>query len=892
MPAGNLEESNDPHALKKERFLKNTDTDPLDGLPEKKAARRLKECGRNRLAEHEERSLLKILFGQFLTPVMYLLAAAASLSFIFGDIPEGIAIVTVMLINVAIGFWMEFQARRSMDALKEMDKLTARVVRDGEEKDIDAEEVVPGDVVLLVPGALVPADLRLLEVSELQINESPLTGESVPASKNTSAVEEDAQTGDRLNMAYKGTSVTRGKARGIVTATGMDTEIGNISELVSSAGEEDIPLNRRLEELSRNLIRLVLGLALLLTVAGYLTEKDLYQIAQTSIAWAIAAIPEGLAIVASVALARGMLRLAEHHVIVKRLASVETLGETNTIFTDKTGTLTQNRLTVEEIILGTKEKGSVRWNDDEVTLDSISRDSESFRRLVDTSVLANDSDYRSASGEPGGGDPLDVALLRFARAVDEERAGRMSRLEIAAEDPFDHESKMMATVHRDGDSYLVSAKGATESILPACTRRMVEGKVSDLAEDDRKRLKEENDAMAESGLRILAFAFREESGRPSGMEEQEFVEDMVFTGLIGFADPPAEGVKTAIETFHEAGIEVVMVTGDHPGTALDIARRVSLAGQDEDHVIHGRELRDRSLDNRDIVSARIFARVDPEQKLDLVDSFQDQGKIVGMTGDGVNDTPALKKADIGIAMGRRGTQAAREVADMVLTDDAFPSILEAVRQGRIIFGNIRKFIIYQLSYHFSEILVIAAVMLILFELALRPLQLLFLNILLDVFPALALGIGRGRPEVMKEPPKDPSENIITGQNWATILTCGAVMAAAVSGVYFYGRHRMDLSSDIANNVAFYALAFAQLLNVFNMRDPEENIFFNQITRNKWVWMALALCIAALLCPIFIPGLGRILSLQPMGGNGWLLVLIGAVTPFLVIQTLKNLKKWK
>lgn len=881
-----------PHALEKERFLENTDTDPHKGLSEKKAARRLKECGRNKLAEHEERSLWNILFGQFLTPVMYLLAGAASLSFIFGDIPEGVAIAAVMLINAAIGFWMEFQARRSMNALKEMDKLTARVVRDGVEKNIDAEEVVPGDVVLLVPGALVPADLRLVEVSELQINESPLTGESVPVEKSTNAVEEDAQTGDRLNMAYKGTTVTRGKARGIVTATGMDTEIGNISELVSSAGEEEIPLNRRLEELSRNLIWLVLGLALLLTIAGYLADKDLYQIAQTSIAWAIAAIPEGLAIVASVALARGMLRLAEHNVIVKRLASVETLGETNTIFTDKTGTLTQNRLTVEEIVLGTEEKGSVQWNDDEVTLDKIPRDSDGFRKLLDISVLANDAEHQPDSDESGEGDPLEIALLRFARAFDEERVDRLSKLESAGEDPFDHESKRMATVHRDGDRYLVSAKGAMESILSACTRKMTNGEVSELSEDDRKRVKEENEAMAENGLRILAFAFREDSSKPSGIVEQEFVEDMVFAGLIGFADPPAEGVKSAIETFHEAGIEVVMVTGDHPGTALNIARRVSLAGEDEDQVIHGKELREKSLDNKEIVSTRVFSRVDPEQKLDLIDSFQDQGKIVGMTGDGVNDTPALKKADIGIAMGKRGTQAAREVADMVLTDDAFPSILEAVRQGRIIFGNIRKFIIYQLSYHFSEILVIAAVMLILFELALRPLQLLFLNILLDVFPALALGIGRGRPEVMKEPPKDPDENIITGKNWAAILTYGAVIAAAVSGVYFYGRYRVGLSSDIANNVAFFALAFAQLLNVFNMRDPDENIFVNQITRNKWVWMALALCIGALLSAFFVPGLGRILSLQPMGWNAWLLVIIGAVTPAVTIQALKQWKKWK
>lgn len=876
-----------PYTLEINDLHSSWNTHPESGLSSGEAQKRYREYGPNQLIKKDKKTLAKIVLEQFTTPIMYLLAGASALSFLFGDIPEGFAIVAVMLINAGIGFWMEYQARESMEALKKLDKLTAHVVRDGKEQTLDARQLVPGDLVIIEAGMMVPADLRLIDTSELHINESPLTGESIPVSKDTRPLDKDTPVAERTNMAFKGTSVARGKGRAIVTNTGMDTQIGNISQMVSSAGEDEIPLNRKLGDLSKRLIWLVLALAGLLVLTGIIANKDTYQIIQTSIAWAIAAIPEGLPIVASISLARGMLRLAKHDVIVKRLASVESLGETNTIFTDKTGTLTQNRLTVDNIFLGLNQENRVEWQDQKPRLEETIQDSPLFEKLFDVAVLANDATFVPDDESSTKGDPLEIALLRFTHSFDPGRMKELEALEFIGDDPFDSENMMMGTVHKGQQGYFVAAKGAPAALLECCSQRFENGKPTPLTGGDKETILQQSEGMSEQGWRTLALAFREDSRVPDGIDDQTFLHDLIYVGLIGFVDPPARGVKEAVETFHQAGIEVVMVTGDHPGTALNIAREVGLAGPGHSDVIHGSELTQKTKSEEEIAQTRIFARVDPSQKLELVESFQHQGKIVGMIGDGVNDAPAMKKADIGIAMGRRGTQVAKEVADMVLKNDAFPSILQAIREGRIIFGNIRKFIIYQLSYHLSEILVIALGMLLLFKLALMPLQLLYLNILLDVFPALALGLGHGRNAVMKEPPKEPDEDIITPRNWLAIIVYGISIAASVSAVYFWGHYEMELSDTATNNVAFFALAFAQLLNILNMRDPDEHVFVNQITRNKWVWRSVVFSFAALLAAYFIPGLKTILSLETMNTAAWWLVAIGALTPTLIIQVVKQ-----
>lgn len=869
------------HSKNIEDILDQLNADPEQGLSEEEATQRRKEYGPNKLKEKERVSIWRILLDQFNNPVIFLLAAAAVLSFAFGDIPEGVFIVAVILINAAIGFYLEYRAQESMQALRQMDKLQARVIRDGEQVQMDAEELVPGDLLAIEAGDLIAADVRLIETSETEINESALTGESVPVSKQTEPVAENTPLADRTCMAYKGAAATRGKTRGIVTATGMDTEIGAISEMVQSAEGEEIPLDKRLARLTRLLIWIVLGMAAVLGAVSSVTGQELYTIVQTAIAWAIAATPEGLPIVASIALARGMLRLADHQVIIKKLSAVEALGETNVIFTDKTGTLTENQLSVR--VLATLEEELDVEEADLFGRPENVRQDDFLNHFFLISVLANDAQL---NGEDQQGDPLEIALLHFGSRIDEERMGELRARKRVAQDPFDSEDKVMGTVYRLDDGYYTAGKGAASAMLGRCSRMLGRnGDIKPLDEGDRKRWQKKNDELARQGLRTLAFAYRETAEPPEGADAEDFLHDLTLLGLMGFIDPPRKDITEAIETLHEAGIEVIMVTGDHPGTARNVAEEIHLLEDGEEKDLSSQEIKEAA--ESEIVEASIFSRVSPGEKLDIVEQFQKQGKIVGMTGDGVNDAPALKKADIGIAMGQRGAEVAKETADLVLKDDSFPSILQAIREGRIVFSNIRRFIVYQLSYHLGEIFVIAAVSFSVLTLPLLPLQLLFLNILSDVFPALALGIGEGRENIMQQPPKDPDEPFLHRESWISIVTFAVVIAASVSGAYLWANLQWGLSHELSNNVAFFSLAFAQLLHVFDMRDSDEPIFRNQVTRNKYVWMAVALCTAALAAAYFVPGLRELLGFQPMGMREWGLVAAASVLPVVVSQVLKE-----
>lgn len=875
----------DAHSQSVQNIVDKLETDPEKGLQEEEVSRRLKKFGPNKLEEHQKISIWQIILDQINTPVVYLLAAAAALSFAFGDYPEGIFIVVVILINAIIGFYMEYRARESMQALRQMDKLHTRVIRGGEQGEIDSEKLVPGDILLVEPGDLIAADIRLIRTSETEINEAALTGESVPVSKDTEAVEEDTALADRHCMAYKGTAVTRGKARGVVVATGMDTEIGAISEMVQSAEGEDIPLDKKLAGLTRRLIWVVLGMAAVLGGITSVTGSDLYTIAQTAIAWAIAATPEGLPIVASIALARGMLRLADHQVIVKKLSAVEALGETNVIFTDKTGTLTENQLRVKTI--ADLEEEVVTDETDLFDDPKKVREDEYLNHYFLISVLANDAQLDAEEDENHQGDPLEIALLRFTQRVDQDRMEHLRSQERIAEDPFDSEDMVMGTVYQLEDKFYTASKGAAASLLERCENVLQrDGTTESLDENGKKRWQEKNDELAEKGLRTLAIAFRETDEPPEGTEEEDFLHDLTLVGLMGFIDPPRKNVAAAIETCHNAGIEVVMVTGDHPGTARNVAEEIKMVEGGEAKDVSGKELDE--VPDSEIVEAIIFSRVSPGEKLDIVETFQQQGKIVGMTGDGVNDAPALKKADIGIAMGQRGTEVAKETADLVLKNDSFPSIIEAIREGRIVFSNIRKFIVYQLSYHLGEIFVIAAISFSIFTLPLLPLQLLFLNILSDVFPALALGIGKGREGVMEDPPKAPDEPFLHRPSWISIVTFAIILAASVSGAYLWGHLRWDLSTEMSNDIAFFSLAFAQLLHVFDMRDADEPVFRNQVTRNPYVWMAVLFCTAALAAAYFIPGLQSLLSFEDLGAREWTLIAIASVLPVVIIQVLKEI----
>jgi Ca2+-transporting ATPase len=861
------------------------------GLDDAEVRRRRKEYGPNRLREAKKKSLRVILANQFKSLIILLLTAAAVLSFSFTRWLDGTAIVVVIAINTAIGFVTEWKAVRSMEALRKLSRVQARVRRVGEAQEIPAERLVPGDIVLVEGGDIVSADLRLVEASKLQADESALTGESVPVRKTVDPVEGDVEIPGRKNMLFKGTNITRGSGLAVVVSTGMSTELGRISSLMEETEEEETPLEKRLDRLGRKLIWVTLGIAAAITVSGTIVGRDFVTMIEVAIALAVAAIPEGLPIVATIALARGMWRMARRNALVNRLSAVETLGATTVICSDKTGTLTENRMTVKEIAL---PEGTLTLEADEFQGPENAPKEENgdrLERLLRAGVLCNNASLRrGGEGEEGKravGDPMEVALLEAGRRVGLERGALLEEVPELREEAFDPDVKMMATFHRARRGVLVAVKGAPEAVLEACTS--VAGAEGSLSDEDRQGWLEKSREMASRGLRLLALADKE--AKDEGVEPYA---DLCLLGLAGLLDPPRGDVREAISRCRGAGIRVVMVTGDHPETARIIAATVGIVkdGNGED-VILGRDLRgtgdlsDRDL--RRLREASVFARVSPEQKLILIDLHQQAGEIVGMTGDGVNDAPALRKADIGIAMGRRGTQVAREAADMVLQDDAFTTIVTAIEQGRVIFNNIRKFVLYLLSCNVSEVLIVSLASLTPWPLPLMPLQILFLNLVTDVFPALALGAGEGEAGVMDLPPKEPAEPILAARHWGAIAVYGSLITGSVLGAFAVALHWMGMTDRQAVTVSFLTLAFAQLWHVLNMRSAGTSLLRNEITKNPYVWGAVLLCAVLILAAVYVPGLSEVLRVAPPSGNGWLLVAgMSLVTPvagqvFRVIQ---------
>lgn len=871
-------------------IIDDYDVQQDQGLSQQEAESRIEQYGKNKLREAEQRGVWDILIDQFKNIVIYLLAVAAIAALAFGDVVEAIAILIAIIVNAAIGFFTELRAVRSMEALREMSQVQAKVRRDGEIREVDAEELVPGDVLFLEEGDVISADARVIKSEKLQVDESPLTGESVPVSKQVEPVEQDTELAERSSMLYKGTTVTRGGGEAVVVATGMETELGHISELVEGASGETTPLEERLDSLGGRLAYLTLAVAALIAVVGLIAGRELRVMVETSIALAVAAIPEGLPIVATIALARGMKRMADRNALVNKLETVETLGATNVILTDKTGTLTENDMVVNKLVL---DAGTFALEDEAYTQDGEQvtvEDNAQLKEAIKLGVLCNNASLRGegADADSLSGDPLEVALIRAGRHADLRRDELLEELPEEREIAFDRETTMMATFHKQDGDYLVAVKGAPEAVIDAATRiRTAEGDTRDFDDDARQRWRDHNTELASDGLRMLALATKQASST-----DDDPYTDMVFIGLVGLYDPPREDVADAIQETRDAGIEVVMVTGDQPETAENIARQIGLVNKEGDvAVIRGKDL-DTNGNREKVLDTPVFARITPEQKLDLIAVHQDAGHRVAMTGDGVNDAPALQKADIGIAMGQRGTQAAKEAADMVLQDDALGTITLAVKQGRIIFGNIRKFIMYLLSENLSQIIIVGVAALLSAPLPLRPLVILFLNAVIDVFPALALGVGEGRDKAMNNPPRDPDEPILTRTHWLTIAGYSTLIGTVTLAVYAFmlNAEPVGESGDslIAVTVTYLTLAFGRLFHVFNMRDNDEPIFDNQVTRNKWVWGAVVLSVVLILGSVYIPGINTVLETTPPPVEYWSLILGGAILPVIIIQIVKSL----
>jgi P-type Ca2+ transporter type 2C len=868
-----------------EEVLQALKTNVAQGLSAEEVRRRQEQYGKNTLEEKKKVSVWSMLVSQFVNPIVWILIAAAAIAFAFQHVLEGIAVMIVVVINTLIGFFMERQAVRSMEKLSGMARTKAQVQRQGRRTEIDSSDLVPGDILFVEAGDVVTADARIISENSLAVKEAALTGESVDVEKNTEPLGADTRTADRLNSIFKGTVVGRGNGQAVVVATGDATELGKIARMTEEADKEATPLNKKLHALSQRLIWLTLILSVLIFGAGVLRGEDWLFMIETAIALAIASIPEGLPVISTMALARGMLRLADKQVVVKTLEAVQTLGETEVIFTDKTGTLTENEMYVQVVALG---EHSETVKGDEQHRDALKEDT-AYEMFIHVAVLCNNSALPEAGkDEKAVGDPVEVALLRMAKEFGEDVNKIRHDQPRVAELPFDADIKMMATTHTHDNTQYTYVKGAPEAVLERCQTQLHNGQEEPLK--DPEAWKKKADDLAGQGLRLLGFAYRRTDHVPPA---EEVPDGLVFLGLAGFIDPPRADVKDALAACHAAGIKVAMVTGDHPGTANAIARQVGLAEGDNVVTVEGKDIPEGDLPadlQQKIVDATVFSRVDPAQKLRLVSLYQDRQVVVGMTGDGVNDAPALKKADIGIAMGIRGTEAAKEAADLILRDDAFTSIVTAVQYGRVIFENIRTFIIYLLSCNMSEIMIVATASFANLPLPLQPLQILFLNMITDVFPALAIGMSEGEEGVMKRPPRKSSDPLVSKSNWVSVVTYALSLTAGVIGAELYAVFYMGHEEGVVNNITFYTLILAQLWNVFNMPTREVSFWQNPVTRNRYVWYALVFCVAITVVTYLVPPLRSVLGLVSIHPQGLLVVVVASMIPVVIVQLLKRVFK--
>ncbi len=871
-----------------EEILLEFQTDPITGITQSEAENRTKEFGLNIYEAKKQKSILLMFFLQFKSPIVYLLLFAAAVTLYFQHYIEAMAILVVILINALIGFFMELQARNSMNALKEMDVTLSKVIRDKKIQEIPSEKIVPGDIILLEAGDIIPGDARLIESNELQCDESSLTGESLPTEKKTEKLSKETAIGDRFNMVFKGTSVTNGNGKAVVIGTGKHTQLGIITTLVESSEEKETPLDKQIHILSKKLIWITLALTSVFAITGFIQGKSWLLILETSIALAVAAFPEGLPIVATVALSYGMLLMAKRNAIVKKLSAVETLGSTNVILTDKTGTLTENKIYVDTISFQ-EETVKVSIKDNILIFENgdIYKSKEAFHKLRLVGALCNNAYTRDENGETElMGDPIEIALLQLANASGASSDEFKMQFERIDETPFSSETKMMGTLHKNKEGYFVAAKGSGEHLLKKCSKVLANSTITELNDEKQKKILSEAEKMAADGLRVLGFAFREENE----INSEDYLNSLVFIGMIGFLDPPRVDIKEAMLLCRKAGIKIVMITGDHPLTALNIAKKVGLVDESEQNVITGADIPPmESLSdewNKKILSTAVFARTTPKQKLEIVSVYQQAGNIVAMTGDGINDAPALKKADIGIAMGIRGTQVAKETASIVLKDDSFISIERAVAHGRAIFDNIKKFVVYLVSCNLSEILIVTALGFIAPSSTLLPLQILFLNMVTDVFPALALGLSKGDKGVMERPPRDPASFIVSKKDWIAVYVYSIIITLAVIASIIYCKQTISADHNTANNVAFLTLAFAQIFHVFNMSSKSSLLLINEITKNKFVWLAVIICISLLLLVYAIPQMRLVLGLERLSVDLWIVSILFGLIPLVLVQLYK------
>ena len=861
------------HSRPAAQIMKELDSGP-GGLTEKEARRRLERLGPNELAPPQAPSLLARIWGQLKDPMILVLLGAAGLSLAASggeDWLDGAIILLIVVVNGAISINQEDHAQHALDELRRMSSPMARVLREGKETTIPAGQVVPGDVILLQAGDQVPADARVLECSRLQADESAMTGESQPVEKQAAeALPPDTPLGDRTNLLLSGTLITAGRGRALVTDTGMNTQMGRIAGLLLEQEGNDTPLQRRMGEISRSLSFLCLMVCAVMFGVGLIQGRQLLPMFLTAVSLAVAAIPEGLPAIVTIVLALGVQRLAGRGAIVKKLPAVETLGCASVICSDKTGTLTQNKMTVQELWV---PAGGHR------------------REALQAAVLCSDARLEWRAGAPtASGDPTEGALVVQAarEGVDQrEEEGRFPRRD---EVPFDSRRKRMSTLHPHPEGgWVLFVKGAPDVLLPLCAATPR----GPMTQGEEERILRANEDMARRALRVIAVARRRLDVLPAGGREEEMERELTFLGLFGLMDPPRPEVAAAVSKCHLAGVRPVMITGDHRATAAAVARQLGMVGPGE-RTITGAELdfMPQEVLEEDIGQFAVFARVSPEHKLRIVQAWQKKGHVVAMTGDGVNDAPALKAADIGCAMGRTGTDVAKGAAHMILTDDNFSTIVSAIEEGRGIYSNIRKAIHYLLSCNIGEIFTIfAATLMDLGQMPLVPVQLLWLNLVTDSLPALALGVEPVEEGVMEMPPRDARAGLFDRRFSLRLLWQGLMVGGLTLGAYFLGYALLSAPGQegaAANTMAFATLTLCQLFHAFNVRSEDRSLFAQGVLSNPAMNRAFLAGLGLQLAVLLVPPLQGVFSVLPMDGRQWLAVAVLAAAPIPICETAKAL----
>ncbi|MFS9001849.1 cation-translocating P-type ATPase [Streptococcus salivarius] len=870
-----------------EEVLKNLDTS-VDGLSTAQAKERLDAYGYNELDEGEKRSLLSKFIDQFKDLMIIILLVAAALSVItegMHGLTDACIILAVVVLNAAFGVYQEGQAEAAIEALKNMSSPMARVRRDGHVVEIDSRELVPGDIVLLEAGDVVPADMRLLEAASLKIEEAALTGESVPVEKDvTETVEAEAGIGDRVNMGYQNSNVTYGRGTGVVTNTGMYTEVGKIADMLANADESQTPLKQSLEQLSKTLTYLIVAIALVtFLVSVFIRGEQPLEGLMVAVALAVAAIPEGLPAIVTILLSLGTTTLAKRNSIVRKLPAVETLGSTEIIASDKTGTLTMNQMTVEKVYTnGQLQNASTELGADNTTL-----------RIMN---FANDTKV-----DPDGkliGDPTETALVQFGLDHNFDVRDVLKSEPRVAELPFDSDRKLMSTIHKEADgTYFVAVKGAPDQLLKRVTRIEINGEIRPITDEDKQAIFATNKDLAKQALRVLMMAYKTTNDIPT-LESAVVESDLIFSGLVGMIDPERPEAAEAVRVAKEAGIRPIMITGDHQDTAEAIAKRLGIIDPNdtEDHVFTGAELNELSDEEFQKVFKQysVYARVSPEHKVRIVKAWQNDGKVVAMTGDGVNDAPSLKTADIGIGMGITGTEVSKGASDMVLADDNFATIIVAVEEGRKVFSNIQKSIQYLLSANMAEVFIIFFATLFGWD-VLQPVHLLWINLVTDTLPAIALGVEPAEPGIMTHKPRGRQSNFFDGGVFGAIMYQGVFQTILVLAVYGWGlvfpeHHTQSEIHADALTMAFATLGLIQLLHAFNVKSVYQSVFKVGLFRNKTFNWAIPVAFVLLMATIVVPGFNNLFHVSHLSLTQWLAVIVGSFLIVVLVELVKAIQR--